>query len=96
MNVPVRDLNSSPAMWMEVPLPLDAMLNLPGLALAWRTKSAAVWMLSLVAFSAFITITLGTPATRVTGAKSFCGSKGILSYSDLLMPCVPTVPITRL
>jgi hypothetical protein len=33
--VPVMLLNSSPARWMEVPLPLEAMFSLPGLALAY-------------------------------------------------------------
>ena len=27
MDTPVMDLNNSPAKWMEVPLPLEAMLN---------------------------------------------------------------------
>ena len=48
----------------------------------------------IVTVKDFMTITLGTPATSVMGAKSFCGSNGILLYSDLLMPCVPTVPIS--
>ena len=34
MKVPVIVLNSSPARWIEVPLPLLAMFNLPGLAFA--------------------------------------------------------------
>ena len=80
---------------MEVPFPLEAMFSLPGLALAYLMKSGTLLIPSVRAFSAFITITLGTPATRVMGAKSLTGSKGILSYSDLLMPCVPTVPMTR-
>ena len=74
MKMPVRDLNSSPARWIEVPLPLEAMLSLPGLAFAYLMKSATVLMPSALARSAFITITLGTPATSVIGAKSFCGS----------------------
>ena len=31
---PVRSLNSSPDTWIDVPMPDDAMLTLPGLALA--------------------------------------------------------------
>ena len=34
MLTPVIILNSSPATWAAVPLPADAMLILPGLALA--------------------------------------------------------------
>ena len=42
MKVPVIDLKSSPDKWMDVPLPELAMLNLPGLALSARTKSATL------------------------------------------------------
>ena len=34
MSTPVIILNSSPATWGAVPMPADAMLILPGLALA--------------------------------------------------------------
>jgi len=34
MKVPVIDLNSSPARWIDVPLPELAMFSLPGLARA--------------------------------------------------------------
>ena len=34
MKVPVRLLNSSPDRWIDVPLPLLAMLSLPGCAFA--------------------------------------------------------------
>jgi hypothetical protein len=34
MLTPVMSLNSSPDMWIDVPVPDDAMLILPGLALA--------------------------------------------------------------
>ena len=94
MNVPVMLLNSSPARWIEVPLPLDAMFSLPGLALAYLMKSCTLWMFSVLAFSAFISITLGTAATSVIGTKSLIGSKGSLGYSARLMPCVPTVPMS--
>ena len=49
---------------------------------------------SASAFAGFITSTFGTPATSVIGAKSFTGSYGSFGYSDWLMPCVPTVPIS--
>jgi hypothetical protein len=67
-------LNSSPARWMEVPLPLDAMFSLPGWAFAYLMKSATLLMPSVRAFSVCITITFGTPATSVIGAKSLIGS----------------------
>ena len=59
---------------MEVPLPLEAMFSLPGLALAYLMKSLTVLILLAAAFSALITITLGTPATKVIGTKSLIGS----------------------
>ena len=68
---------------------------MPGLARAYLMKSGTLLMPSSCARLVFITITLGTPATRVMGAKSFCGSKGSLLYSALLMPWVPTVPMSR-
>ena len=34
MSTPAIILNSSPAMWLPAPVPADAMLTLPGLALA--------------------------------------------------------------
>ncbi len=42
----------------------------------------------------FTTSTFGTPATRMTGAKSFTWSYGIFSYRLGLIACVPTVPIS--
>ena len=42
MKVPVMLLNSSPARWIDVPLPLEAMFILPGLALATRMKSCTL------------------------------------------------------
>ena len=74
MKTPVMCLNSSPARWMEVPLPLEAMFSLPGWALACLRKSCTLWMPSARALSAFISITLGTLATRVMGTKSWIGS----------------------
>ena len=46
------------------------------------------------ALAGFSTSTLGTPATSVTGTKSLTWSKGIFAYSDALIACVPTVPIS--
>ena len=74
MKVPVMLLKSSPARWMEVPLPLDAMFSLPGCDLATRMKSCTLLMPMARALSVLTTITLGTAATRVMGAKSLMGS----------------------
>ena len=59
---------------MEVPLPLEAMFSLPGLALAALMNSCTLVTPRALALSGFITITLGTAATRVMGAKSLIGS----------------------
>ena len=42
MFTPVIILNSSPAIWGPVPMPGDAMLSLPGLALAYAINSGIV------------------------------------------------------
>src|SRR5215813_9708041 len=42
MLTPVIILNSSPEIWFPEPMPADAMLILPGLALAWAMNSATV------------------------------------------------------
>jgi hypothetical protein len=59
---------------MEVPLPLEAMFSLPGCALATRMKSCTLATPRALALSTFMTITLGTAATRVMGTKSLMGS----------------------
>src|SRR5262249_59936864 len=38
MFTPVITLNSSPAIWLAVPMPAEAKLSAPGLRLAWSTK----------------------------------------------------------
>ena len=77
-----------------MPLPLDAMLTLPGLAFAYRMNSGT----ELTGSFGLITITFGTAAQSVIGAKSFTGSKGIFwpfwANSEWLIACVPTVPIS--
>jgi hypothetical protein len=35
-------MNSSPARWPALPIPADAMLTFPGLALAWAMNSGTV------------------------------------------------------
>ena len=58
-------------------------------------NSATVLMLRSLARSVLTTMTLGTPATKVMGAKSLMGSNDNFSYSARLMPCVPTVPMSK-
>ena len=43
MLMPVIIWNSSPNICVEVPMPVDAMLILPGLALAYAMNSGTVW-----------------------------------------------------
>ena len=74
MKVPVMVLNSSPARWMLVPLPELAMFSRPGAPFSAFTKSATLFTPSFCAVAGFITSTLGTPATSVTGAKSLMWS----------------------
>ena len=69
MNVPVRLLNSSPVRWIEVPLPLEAMLSWPGRVFAYAMNSATL----LTGSEGWTTITFGTAATLVTGTKSLSG-----------------------
>ena len=77
MKVPVMVLKSSPARWIEVPLPPEAMLSLPGLPIAYFTKSATLLMLSAFAFSAFISITFGTAATSVSKGSTHTHQKPV-------------------
>jgi len=63
---PVISMNNSPDMCTEVPLPDDAMLTLPGLALTWSMNSLTVFAGTLL----FTTITFGTRIKPPTGAIS--------------------------
>ena len=67
-------LNSSPARWIEVPLPELAMFRRPGLARATLMRSGTEAMPRLAALAGLSTSTLGTPATSVTGTKSLTWS----------------------
>jgi hypothetical protein len=87
---PVITLNSSPDKWIDVPLPLEAKLIAPGLSFASLINSATVF----AGTEGCATSTFGTPATRMTGAKSFAASYGIFAYRLGLIACVPTVPIS--
>jgi len=74
MKVRVCILNSSPARWMDVPLPELEKFSRPGLARATLIRSATELMPYFCACAGFTTSTLGTPATSVTGTKSFTWS----------------------
>jgi hypothetical protein len=63
---PVSDLNNSPERCTEVPLPDDAMLILPGLALQYAMNSATV----LAGNDGVTSITLGVRTRPATGAIS--------------------------
>ena len=60
---------SSPTRWLELPVPADDMVSLPGFALPCATSSAAVFALD----AGFVTNTKGAEAIMMTGAKSFSG-----------------------
>src|SRR6202166_4029931 len=66
MSTPAIILNNSPANCGVVPLPTDAMLILPGLALAYAMNSGTV----LAGTEGCTTITMGTSVTPQTGAMS--------------------------
>src|SRR5437660_1103707 len=64
--VPVIILNSSPARWVEFPMPPDAMLSLFGLVLAWAMRSGMLLMDS----DGFTSATSGERVTLATGSMS--------------------------
>src|SRR6266568_3888893 len=67
MSTPVIILNSSPERCCVVPFPPDAMLILPGLALAWAMNSGTV----LAGTDRFTSMTLGTRGeSRQAGAPA--------------------------
>src|SRR4029079_7266367 len=76
ISTPVIVLNSSPDRWIDVPLPDDAKLSLPGFAFAYAISSCT----DLNGNDGLTTSTFGTPATRITGAKSLTWSYGIFLY----------------
>ena len=63
---PVIAMNSSPERWMVVPLPADAKLTLPGLALAYSMNSATV----LAGTEGCTSMTFGPFARPATGTMS--------------------------
>ncbi len=72
MSMPAIILNSSPARWEADPVPNDAMVILPGLALASAIRSATV----LAGTDGFATITMGKETSPATGAMSRCRLNG--------------------
>ena len=66
MSTPVMSLNSSPANRGELPLPADAMLILPGLALAYAMNSGTV----LAGNEGWTSMTRCVRAIPATGAMS--------------------------
>ena len=77
MSMPARVLNSSTARCDEVPLPNEAKLSLPGLALA----SATSWLTVLASKLGCAISTWFTRATSETGVKSLIGSQGAFCIS---------------
>src|SRR5207249_1399542 len=63
---PVFSLNNSPVRWTFVPLPADAKLSLPGLALAYAMNSGTV----VAGTEGFTAITLAARTMPATGAIS--------------------------
>jgi len=70
ISTPVIVLNSSPERCCDVPLPLDAKLYLPGLALSSAINSRT----SFAGNSGLTTSMFGTRTISVIGAKSRTGS----------------------
>jgi hypothetical protein len=71
--VPVTDWKNSPARWLEVPVPAEAMVTLPG-----RALTSAMNSFTERAGIAWCTVsTSGTTDTSEVGARSFIGSKRI-------------------
>ena len=70
MSTPAAALNSSPEKCASEPLPPDAYVYLPGLALASATSSGT----DLIGESAGTTSTDGVRMRPVIGTKSFKGS----------------------
>src|SRR5258708_13145472 len=69
-------LKSSPARWLEVPLPPEPKFISPGFVFASRMNSASV----LAGTEGWVTMTFGTVATRLTGAKSLTAAYLSLGY----------------
>jgi hypothetical protein len=74
-------LNNSPAMWEMLPLPADAMLSFPGLAIAKAINSGTVFP----GTDGWVTMTRGSRLILATGAMSRMKLKLSLSYSVALI-----------
>jgi hypothetical protein len=79
--MPAIILNSSPARWVEVPVPPDATLSLPALSLAYAMNSGRL----LTGIDGCTTMTLGTRISPATGAMSRMKLKLSFSYSVALI-----------
>ena len=86
---PRRALNSANAMCVPAPLPVDAKLYLPGLALTRSTNSLSVFTSMTVGL---MVSTFDTSMSGATGTKSSSTSNGSFLYSAALLPCVAAVP----
>ena len=108
MSMPAMLLNSSPDMCGAPPVPLEANVSLPGLALPYAMSSFTLFTGSL----GLTTSTSGTTCVRITGSKLFTVSYGsflnitgliawLLATSASMWPsgaavataCVPMVPV---
>ena len=79
--MPAAILNNSPAKWLILPLPADAMLTLPGLALACAMNSATV----VAGTDGCTTIRLGVVMIPATGAVSRMKLKFSFVYNVALI-----------
>ena len=70
MSIPAMDLSSSALRCDELPLPTEAKLSLPGLALAYATSSCTDFTGSCDVTAS----TFGWLDVMITGARSFCTS----------------------
>src|SRR2546427_6251947 len=77
MSTPVSTLNSSAARWLEVPMPDEEYVSLPGLRLAYATSS----LIDLTGNDGGTTTIIGTSQQPLTGTRSFRGAKGLLRWS---------------
>src|SRR5262249_33927926 len=83
MATPVITLNNSPAKWDGVPVPADAMLILPGLALAEAINSGTVF----AGTDGCTSMTRGVRMMHAIGAMSRRKTKLSLSKGVALIAC---------
>ncbi|MNT57925.1 hypothetical protein D3C72_1953330 [compost metagenome] len=88
--MPATESNSSPARCPVLPLPAEAKVSLPGLALACAISSCTLFARSDELPARII----GRLATSDTGAKSLRVSYGSLGYRLALMACAASTMIS--